>query len=160
MNEQMDCLWTNKWLISFEAYEEKSDDIETKRESSYELLRLISMLMIVIHHYAYHGQVDIAGSVTSQTLGLQVLTFGGNVGVLLFAMMGAYFLNGKSFKWRRLLQLILETWIFSLVILLFAIVFKTEPLTTHEVLDLLFPLPNVYWFLDYYLMLIIITPFI
>ncbi|MBG9981586.1 acyltransferase [Aerococcaceae bacterium DSM 111020] len=118
------------------------------------------MLVIVIHHYAYHGQVDLAGPVTSQTLGLQMLTFGGNVGVLLFAMMGAYFLNGKPFKWRRLLQLILETWIFSLVMLVLALIFKVEPLSVHELLDLLFPMPNVYWFLDYYLMLIMMTPFI
>lgn len=116
------------------------------------------MLMIVIHHYAYHGEVDLTGAFNQQTLGLQFLTIGGNLGVLLFAMIGAYFLVGSEMKWQRIFHLFFETYVYSWLMLIAVLLFKGETLTIVEGLELLIPVPGVYWFVDYYFILILSAP--
>ncbi len=116
------------------------------------------MLMIVIHHYAYHGEVDLVGAFNQQTIGLQLLTLGGNLGVLLFAMIGAYFLVGSKMKWQRIFHLFFETYLYSWLMLIAVLLFKRESLTIVEGLELLLPVPGVYWFVDYYFILILMAP--
>lgn len=130
------------------------------RQSNFELLRIISMLAIVIHHYAYHGRAALNSGFNQNALGLQLLTIGGNVGVLVFAMMGAYFLCGRPFKWQRVIQLIGETYLFSWLMLVPIILFKGGDVTTKRFFELLLPFPGVYWFVDYYVLLILLVPVI
>lgn len=55
------------------------------RKTKYEALRIISMFMIVLAHYAYHGGVMFKGSVFNQIVG-SVLAIGGKLGVNLFVI--------------------------------------------------------------------------
>lgn len=129
--------------------------MQTKRQSNFELLRIISMFLIIMNHYAYHGQVDVRGVVTRSSFVLRFFTIGGNLGVTLFIMVSCYFLVDKVFTWRRFVQLILETWLYSVFVqLLFLLLAGTETFTW----DSLIPIPGSYWFIDYYLLLVLTMP--
>lgn len=129
--------------------------MQNKRQSNFELLRLLSMFLIIMNHYAYHGQVDVRGIVTENSFVLRFFAIGGNLGVTLFIMVSCYFLVDKTFTWRRVVQLILETWIYSVLIQLVLVVVKGGEVFSW---DSLFPLPGSYWFIDYYLLLVVTMP--
>ena len=42
---------------------------KSTRDTKYEFLRIISMFMIVLAHYAYHGGVMFHGSIPNQIVG-------------------------------------------------------------------------------------------
>lgn len=129
--------------------------MQTKRQSNFELLRIMSMFLIIMNHYAYHGQVDVRGIVTRSSFVLRFFTIGGNLGVTLFIMVSCYFLVDKAFTWRRVVQLILETWLYSVLVqLVFLLLVGPETFT----LDSLIPIPGSYWFIDYYLLLVVTMP--
>ena len=67
----------------------------SSRNSSIELLRILSMFAIVIHHYAYHSTFKWWTYNTQYSGALKVnlfLHFFGKLGVDIFVIIGAYFL--------------------------------------------------------------------
>ena len=71
-----------------------------KRNSSIELLRILSMFLIVIHHYAVHGTLPCYSSFNPSisaslriNLFLHVL---GRLGVVIFVMIGANQRYGRA----------------------------------------------------------------
>lgn len=69
------------------------------RNASIELLRIFSMFAIVIHHYAYHGTFNWTAYNPNVAGALKInifLHFFGKLGVVIFVMIGAYFLCEKS----------------------------------------------------------------
>ncbi|EFR30634.1 acyltransferase [Eremococcus coleocola] len=131
---------------------------QENRQSNFELLRLISMALIVIHHYAYHGAVDINAQVTQQSFALQILSLGGTVGVNVFVMIGSYFLIGKEFKWRRTLKIIIDVFLYSYLIFAVYAIFKPQYLHDKNIINFILPFPGSYWFAAFYVLLILFTP--
>lgn len=81
--------------------------METKtRQSNFELLRIISMLMIVAHHLSVHGCLDAIYYNIVATENLDAFSFnrlfvwtlypGGQIGVALFMMISGYFVCRKE----------------------------------------------------------------
>ena len=96
--------------------------VKSKRNSAIEILRLFSMFLIVIHHYAVHGTYPLAvnsgGEIGSVDHAFLFLHFIGRVGVVLFVLIGAYFLCEKRFNFTRPVRLIGETYFYSWLIFL------------------------------------------
>jgi len=89
-----------------------------RRESKYELLRILSMFMIVVHHFSVYGHFnDLKNSIDVGTV-LLYLRPGGKIGVCIFVMISTYFLIGKSFKAIRIINVILVTFFYQIVIVL------------------------------------------
>lgn len=72
------------------------------RQSNFELLRIIAMLLIVLHHSMIHGTLTTPGKVVLDTgnpftFGIyNFLAFGGKVGVYIFVLITGYFMiNSK-----------------------------------------------------------------
>lgn len=42
--------------------------MSNKRNSSFELLRIVSMYLIVLHHFVVHGNTDIGGYIRLKNL--------------------------------------------------------------------------------------------
>ncbi|WP_040455876.1 acyltransferase [Limosilactobacillus coleohominis] len=137
-----------------------------KRNSSFELLRIISMFMIVIHHFTYHGTMWSQYSSTNHAFNAAGAYFVllGKTGVDIFVMLGAYFLVDKRFNFRRPISLILTTLLYSFTI--FLIIYSCLPKLlepTHMTLLkalLPFPIPNGYWFVNSYIFMLICMPFL
>lgn len=75
------------------------------------------MFLIVIHHYAVHGTLPCYSSFNPSisaslriNLFLHVL---GRLGVVIFVMIGAYFLCEKTFNFKRPVNLALNTMLYS-----------------------------------------------
>ena len=136
-------------------------EIQKKRNSNLELLRIVSMILIILHHYAVHGNfVWTADDGVNQII-VQIISLGGKIGVNCFLLITGYFLLESKMNGKKLLKLILETWFYSVSI--FAIMLCVNPsMYTNKMLkSCLLPITSgIYWFATMYILLSILMPFI
>ena len=59
------------------------------RASNIELLRIISMILIIMHHFSVHGCFPLMPDLTFNKVFLQVFGLGGKAGVVAFVMIQA-----------------------------------------------------------------------
>ncbi|WP_125590176.1 acyltransferase [Companilactobacillus jidongensis] len=132
-----------------------------QRQSNFELLRIISMFLIVLHHYGIHGTF-YEGTFSWQKVGINLVTSFGKVGVNIFVLISAYFLVTKTFKLERVYRLLLETLFYSYVVLaIFWFFDRNNPTLTHtNIIHLLFPIPLEYWFVNAFLFMLCLSPFL
>lgn len=149
------------------------------RKSNIELLRIIAMLMIVGHHYAYHGvahygNVDSAFALWNQgnfahRFFTSALAVGGEVGAAIFFLITGYFQINK--KKASILKVSLETIFYgcTLTLLLWILVLAgiSFPYTTSRNLigfglrAILVPITSgTWWFITAYAVLILAVPII
>ena len=134
------------------------------RNSVFEVLRILAMLLILVSHYSEHGYVveGVGYSYIQNTFNRWLLPVfnTGEIGVILFVLLSGYFLVDRQISPRRILILIGEVWFYSVL------VFTVSCLVTHSfhILDLLrslFPtLYGQYWFFTAYILLMCFTPFL
>lgn len=135
------------------------------RQSNIELLRIFAMILIVAHHYAYHGGAyssDITGF--NQWIAI-FLVAGGKLGVDLFVMITGYFMVESSFKIMRLIRLEAAVLFYSIVFYFIACLgLKIEQISFLTLRNAFLPtltnLGNGYWFIPCYFGILIISPFI
>lgn len=142
--------------------------VKSKRNSAIEILRLFSMFLIVIHHYAVHGTYPLAvnsgGEIGSVDHAFLFLHFIGRVGVVLFVLIGAYFLCEKRFNFTRPVRLIGETYFYSWLIFLVIMHFMSGLINDVYGKDVwnqvLYPflIPSPYWFVTSYLVMLLMMP--
>lgn len=99
-------------------------NLKSQRNSSIELLRIISMLFIVVSHYSIHGNIKTFGMNFGFNKLLIDTTQLGGLGVAVFVMITGYFMYNKEFKISRVINVILTTLFYSLVIY-FSVAFAT-----------------------------------
>lgn len=128
-----------------------------KRESNFEVLRILSMFLIVLSHFAVHGTYQVPNYPTTMGLIVDLLSFGGKLGSNLFVVIGAYFLVGKSFELRRVSQLVVETWVYSLVILGVFTLIPGYEITSRRFFQSILPFPDTYWFVTSYIFLLCVS---
>lgn len=64
-----------------------------KRNSSIELLRIIAMVMIMFHHFAYYSGFEYnLSSISTPYLWYNFIIMGGKIGVNIFVLISGYFL--------------------------------------------------------------------
>ena len=84
-----------------------------KKEIKFEILRIISMVMIIVTHYSGHGGLaNIETMSINKLIGI-FLTISGNVGVNLFVFISGFFLYKSKFKVKKLIKLELEILFYS-----------------------------------------------
>lgn len=136
------------------------------RNSSIELLRILSMFAIVLHHYALKGTFDWNPYNPKYSGAIKVnlfLHYFGKLGVVIFVMIGAYFLCEKQFNFRRPINLIITTVFYSFELyLLFKLFDPTGIWGNDSVVRVLlpFPLPSGYWFVYSYIVMLFAMPFL
>lgn len=129
------------------------------RQSNFELLRIISMLLIVIFHFSDWGEIiKITEPLNNKFFG-EFINIGGNLGVNLFVLISGYFLIDSKFKMKKLLKIILEVWTYSVGISLICFVFNIGDLKTKSLLQSILPISyNMYWFATTYIGMYILFP--
>ncbi|MBO5497122.1 MAG: acyltransferase [Oscillospiraceae bacterium] len=138
--------------------------VRPARNSVFEVLRIIAMLLILVSHYSEHGYVvdGLGYSYIQNTFNRWLLPIfnTGEVGVILFVILSGYFLVDRQISLRRILVLAGEVWFYSVL------VFTVSCLVTHsfhipDLLKSLFPtLYGQYWFFTAYILLMCFTPFL
>ena len=92
-------------LIRIESIKKKKKTI-TKRESNFELLRIIAMIGIILFHYSDHGCNDISfENALSINVAFEYVTrIGGGVGNCIFMLLTGYFMSQSKFRINKLLK--------------------------------------------------------
>ena len=146
---------------------EKCNKTVSVRNSSIELLRILSMIMIVFHHFARHGEFQFLGyEMTAPKLWYNFIIMGGKIGVNIFVMISGYFLiNNKSmFNFQRIKKTWDQVFFYSvgfevLFILLYFVV--KERFDLSNLLSSFFPITtSQWWFASTYLALYLVHPFL
>lgn len=131
------------------------------RNSSLELLRIISMLFIICSHFCVHGGFDIGN--TDLIFNRIILQVGalGNLGVDIFVMISGYFLSQTRFKLSRVVKVVLQVLFYSVSIYLILAVLNVIPFTVKDTIKSVLPiLLKLYWFATVYVILCVLTPFL
>lgn len=137
-----------------------SSEKTTLRQSNLELLRIVSVLIIILSHYVGHGGFDFTGEGFSfQRLFVESFRLGA-VGVDIFVLISGYFLVSSSFRPSKFLRLECTVLFYSILLALVFFV-TTDMVGMKELLFAFLPsLSNSYWFISTYLLLYLLSPFL
>jgi len=145
----------------------KRVNIETERESNIELFRIISMFLIVAHHYVVNsGLMDPSGPILSNSLSatsLFLLIWGGfgKIGINCFVLITGYFMCKSRISAKKFLKLFLELMFYRVVINGIFWISGYTPLTVKGVLECVIPFRSVATnFTGTYLIFFLCIPFL
>ena len=136
-----------------------------ERNSNFELLRIIAMLMIVFHHFSVHGGFNYElTDISFNRLWLYFISMGGKIGVDIFVLISGYFLitnKAKLFDLKKVLKLWGQIFFYSVLIYLVFVIASDQPFEIKGLIKALFPISfERWWFASVYIILYILYPFI
>ena len=137
------------------------------RNSSIELLRIIAMFMILMHHFIVHNGYDVL----KLPLGPERIFFqlvmqgGGKVGVVIFFSISAWFFLDKEqtikSNLKRVWIMERELLFWSLILVAFYLVFDRADLGMKNLVKSFAPLTmNVWWYATAYAIFLALLPFL
>lgn len=89
--------------------------IKEERDSNLELLRIISMMIIIFAHYAGHGGLIDNTDGANHILGLLFKT-GGKIGVVCFVLISTFFMSKQKFRFESLIKTIFQAIFYSFLV--------------------------------------------
>ncbi len=137
------------------------DKLLNKRESNFELLRIISMLFIVVCHMANNNEYLMQNTAFSISNFIHCFfSAGGKLGVILFILITGYFMVNSKIKIKKIILLELQVLFYSYFLLLLAY-FLGKDISINQVVKSLFPnLFKVHWFVSSYFFVYLCIPFL
>ena len=135
------------------------------RNTSIELLRIISMIMIMFHHFAYHGNFEWNfNEVKLPHLWYDFILMGGKVGVDIFVLISGYFLienTEKLFQPKKLLKFWGQVVFYSIMTYLLSVMLRLNAFEIKQLIKVCLPITYPgWWFASTYFMLYLIHPFL
>lgn len=133
-----------------------------KRDSNFELLRILCIIMVIMQHFGYWGDFFIEGeSVSGNTIILQTIVNVGKIGVNCFMLITGYYMVKSAFKISKVFKLAATVWFYSwgfgFIFLLWNYKLFDIESFAKTVLPVLF---GQYWFITIYLIVYILSPFL
>lgn len=132
-----------------------------QRKSNMELLRIISILMIISFHCAFKSGFSFEPGFSVNKLIVKTFWMFGELGVNLFVLISGYFMVNSHFKWKKVIRLLLEVQFYH-----WGKVFigcKLGLYALYEWRDILFTFFPItlenYWFISAYIILYILSPY-
>lgn len=135
--------------------------MKRERNSNYELMRIVSMFMIVVYHIIMHGHVFSNYQNEGAILVTKFIFFMTVVHVNSFVLVSGYFQCNSKFKQSKLWSIINQSLFYRIVIMSIFILMglvnlnKVEIFKEVAIIDI-----TEYWFIKTYLFLYCLTPFI
>lgn len=130
-----------------------------ERQSNFELMRIMAMLMIVAGHFIHQSGLRI----NSFGVDLYVLAYMGGtarIAVNMFIMLGVWFMVDSQFKAKRILKLYFNVWVLTAGISILLLVFGYS-INSYELAKSMFPfIGRVVWFPSTYIALIFLSPWL
>lgn len=133
------------------------------RQSNYELLRILSIMLIIFHHFSlyYNSTFNFNNEITMNRLIIQFFSIGGKIGVIIFILISGYFMINQKFKITKFIKIILQILTYCTFGIIFHMLFNDKTLNILQFMQLLFlNFFNNYWFILPYLIVYLLSPFI
>ena len=134
------------------------------RQSNFELMRIVSMFMIVVWHFIMHSNL-LARTSGALNLFLNFIYIAFSVHVNSFILVSGYFQYNKSIKMNKVVSLFTATWFYKAV---YALIFSLSGIVIMSKLDLFLFLQPLnysygygifYWFINIYIIFYLLIPF-
>ncbi|MCM1262420.1 MAG: acyltransferase [Butyrivibrio sp.] len=145
--------------------ETQSNNVSNPRLDNMELLRIVSMLLVVALHFLWKGGCLVAleqpeiPAYGYLAWGIEALA---SVAVNIYMLLSGYFLVESCFKVKRLITLILQIWFYSIGVGIVAAVFGYIPeggFSMYYLAQLFLPIStNHYWFMTAYVFMYLFSP--
>ncbi len=133
---------------------------QTNRRSNLELLRIVSMILIVAHHYSVHGGF-ILPNMNFNKVFIQILSLGGKLGVDCFVLITGYFMIQSKFRLEKAVKLWAQIWFYSVLFMGIFYGFGFAEFQLEMFIKSIMPITySMYWFATTYLVLYILTLFL
>ena len=137
------------------------NNIKKLRDSNIELLRIISMIMIVVHHYEMFAGFTNSGNVSLNSYIEIALYSLGKLGVNIFVIISGYFLITSQFNTKKAVKLWMQIFFYSVSIMIILKMLKIVNVSTKETVKYFLPISyKKYWFASTYMYLYLIFPFL
>ncbi|HAT4224184.1 acyltransferase family protein [Clostridium perfringens] len=133
-----------------------------ERNSSLEILRIFSMILIIAHHYSVHGYFNLSEqSLTLNKIIVQVLSLGGKLGVNCFILITGYFLIKSKFSFKKLFFFIAEVYFYSISLFFIFIFLGLKEFSFKNFIIASLPITfNGYWFVTIYIIMYMFSSYI
>lgn len=138
---------------------------QRKRSSNFELLRIITMILIVASHFTSLGKFQFSNETISiNRLWIQFMTMSGKIGVNVFVLISGYFLiDSNKYKTEKSVRMWFQIFTYSIIaFVLFVFIFKSADFSIKGLIKSVFPITfrGGWWFARAYFVLYILSPFI
>lgn len=132
------------------------------RKSNFELLRIIAMLLIIMHHYIYHSGIYPTSFTDFNNMSIFIQFVGsfGKFGTTIFVLISSNFLIEKEIKYKSLIPLIIKMYFYSILMLIVVLLFTQETISVERIYRAFFPTIWGNWYLIYYILLFLFLPFL
>ena len=142
----------------------QSADRQQNRQSNFELLRIVAMVLIVFYHFAFHGGFKFDNTTLSiPRFWCNFISMGGKAGVNIYVLISGYFLiQNRSTKvsMHKILKLWGQVFFYSATLYVITIALG-ESISIKQLITALMPMTRaVWWFASTYFVLYMIHPYL
>jgi len=132
---------------------------EKSRDSGFELMRIISIIMIVALHLLGHGGIlDYVGNSNYAFWTIEAFV---SVAVNCYVLLSGYFLITSNFKLKKLFWLYFQVVFYTLAIYIIFVCINLAPFDYKKLIQVLLPISSRrYWFISCYIGLYLLVPFL
>lgn len=133
------------------------------RNSNFEILRIIAMIGIILQHCVAHNVINYDDIYLHNFLSGLFLQWGmlGRLGVAIFIIIFGYFGIEQKFNTKRLLNLIIQVFSYSVLTFAAISVIDRSYFNRGDLIHALFPISfHKYWFITAYVIFYLFTPFL
>ncbi len=139
------------------------------RDSQFELLRIICMILIILHHYSVHGGFDKFGfnNLSKNGVIIQILSLWGSLACNIFIMITGYYMIKSKIKYKKIILLLAEMTFYSLgislIIYINELMKNTTTLAEFPIIMFIKScIPLIYgnWFTIFYIIIYFLSPYL
>lgn len=132
--------------------------MKKERLSNFELLRIISMLIILISHFNIHGNfTNVQTHYFLNELFIDIFVFG-TVANHIFIIITGYFMINSDVKYNKIIVLLMQMFFYSIVIPIVLKIIGVIQLNYIDIIKMMFPIVFGNWFCIFYIILYCFIP--
>lgn len=129
------------------------------RDSNFELLRIVAIIMVIMSHYNFFGGNFNNTSVTFNFILTKIFSLG-CVANHIFVILTGYYMIKSKVNYKKIIALILEMLFYSLSIMIVTCILGISHFSVGNLVKSLFSIFWGNWFLIYYILLYLLIPFL
>ena len=130
-----------------------------ERASNIELLRIVSILLVVFSHFCVHSSFNFSTEELSMNQILVQIGEIGEIGVSVFVIITGFYSVNKKNGTKKIVSILMEVWFYNILILILTLLSK-EKIDFGLMLKHILPIYNTHWFIYTYMFLYALIPFI